>query len=204
MQWSEFGPYVLPHVIGCPEPVLIHHAKLATMNWCRKTLCLQKWLDPVNTIIGNHAIELDLDTGLQIVKIKQVHIDKRNITLLHQEKGRALASEGAELEQGVFLDSLNTLYILQTPEKAEPVTVYACLSTSMASTTFSDELAEHLSDIAYGVIASIQMLPKQAFTDTNSAMVNAGMFKSRVDSISAKVGRGMLSAKMHGGRLINF
>ncbi len=200
MNWAEFEPYVMPHVIGCPAPVLVHHAKIKTMEFCRRTLVWQKWLETVKTSKGIPFVELELDSGQQIIKIKQVHIDAKLTELLHPEQGRALALEKVESTPGVFLESANMLYVLPTPEAAVDVRVYACLTSTMTSSSFNDELAEHLSDIANGVIASIQMLPGQAFSNPNLGVVNASMFESRVKTIAAKVSRGLSAVRM-GGQL---
>ena len=29
MKWSDFGPYVLPHALGCPDPTMEQHVRLA-------------------------------------------------------------------------------------------------------------------------------------------------------------------------------
>lgn len=196
MQWSDFGPYVMPNVTGCPAPVLEHHAKLMAMNWCRKTLCWQKWLDDGRTTPGQPIIELDVDPGLHIIKVKQVHIDGKPVDLIHPLAGRAAATEGANSIESVFYDTNNTIYMVPTPTATLPVRVFAALTTSMASTSFPDELAEYVPDIAYGITASIQLLPKQAFSSPADAQTNAGMFRSRVETIAMKVGRGMMALHM--------
>lgn len=197
MQWSDFAPYVMPHVIGCPSPIMEHHAKLMTMNWCRKTLCWQKWLDDCRTVPGQPVIELDVEQGLHIVKVFQVHVGGRQIDMVHPQAGRAVAAEGQDDgAEAVFYDTNGTLYKLPTPTERLPVRVFAALTTSMGSSTFPDDLAEYVPDIAPGITASIQMLPKQVFSSPADAQTNSAMYRSRVETIAMKVGRGMLALRM--------
>ena len=49
MKWSDFGPYVLPHVIGCPDPTMEQHVRLAAIEFFRRTLSWREVLDAVLT-----------------------------------------------------------------------------------------------------------------------------------------------------------
>lgn len=58
MIWADFFPYVLPAVRGCPEPVAEHHIRLAAIDFCRRTLCWQQLLDPIEGEVGQVAFRL--------------------------------------------------------------------------------------------------------------------------------------------------
>ena len=39
MKWEDFGPFVLPYVVGCPLPTMVHHVRLAANEFCKRTKC---------------------------------------------------------------------------------------------------------------------------------------------------------------------
>ena len=65
MKWSDFSPYVLPHVIGCPDPTMEQHVRLAAIEFFRRTLSWREVLDSVLTD-GTERVELEAPTGAQV------------------------------------------------------------------------------------------------------------------------------------------
>ena len=73
MKWLDFSPYVLPYVIGCPDPTMEMHARLAAIEFFRRTLSWREVLDAVLTD-GTERVELELPSGAQVIKIKSVEV----------------------------------------------------------------------------------------------------------------------------------
>jgi len=197
MQWSEFGPYVHPFVIGCPEPVMIHHARLATIEWCRKTQCWVDWLDDLRTDGITNQIEIDPSANRLANKVKTVMVGGQKWGLKDAEYGIALSQHETQ-DRFCYTDDGKVLHVYPLQPAGLPVRIRASLTPTIKASAFDDALLDHLPDIAEGAIASIQRLPKQAFTDPADSAVHEANFRNRIKTIAAKVSRGFLSAHIAG------
>jgi len=196
MQWSEFNPYVAPYVIGCPDPLIEQHARLAAIEFCRRTSCWQKTLDPVVTDGVSNLVELENETGLQIIKIKAVSVDGRSHPVTDSSNGLKLARSGST-QNYCFTQDNKTLHISPLQVSGIAVQVDAVLAPSRTAATLDDVIgAEYLHDIALGAITSLMRLPKQPWTDYNAAGIYSTQFTSRIATVAAKVSRGFMAQKM--------
>lgn len=195
MQWSEFQPYVLPYVIGCPDPVLEHHARLKAIEFCRKTLCLTQELATVVADGVEHAYTLPAGTGLQIVKAKSLTVDGITWTLVPTIQGQELvASRSMQDFAFVTADGVLNVYPLQA--SGVDVVVTAAVTPTMTAASCPDGLIPYLQDIAHGVSASLMMIPAQVFTNPAHSQQEETAFNARIATVASKVARGMSSAKM--------
>jgi hypothetical protein len=196
MQWSEFGPYVMPHVTGCPEPVLIHHARLATIEWCRKTQCWIEWLDDLATDGLANEIEIDPSSNRLANKVKTVEVDGIEWGLVDPDYGITLASQESS-ERFCYTDDGKILNVYPLQAAGVKVRIRSTLTPTVTAITFDDALIDYLQDIAEGTIASIQRIPGQDFSNKEDSAIHETLFRSRIQTIALKVGRGRLAAKMH-------
>ena len=195
MNWSAFGPYVLPFVIGCPMPVLEHHARLAAIVFCRRTLCWTQRLDPVLTD-GTPYLDIESIFGAVIVKPKTVLVDGREWPLVSTQDGITLVSQEAS-GSFCFTEDGKKLSIYPIQPKGTSVVVRAAMAPSATTTTLHDDLSEYLQDIANGAIASIMRLPGQTFSNLDH-VIHEEMFRDRIKTIAAKVSRGYLNTRIAG------
>lgn len=193
MQWSDFGPYVHPYVIGCPEPVLHHHARLAAIEFCRKTLCWTKRLEMITTD-GFAEVEIEPDLQAMIVKTRQVLVGGRIWPLVTAEDGIAMAARDT-LEEFCFTENGQTLFIHPIQKAGTTVQVRAAMAPTLTAKALNVELDEYAQDIACGIVASIMRLPILA---NNDHAMHESMFRERIRTVAAKVGRGLLSARTGG------
>jgi hypothetical protein len=194
MQWIEFAPYILPYAGGCPEPLLELHTRLAAIDFCRRTLCDTRTLDPIQGFDQN-VVELDLPPETVIVKIKAVEVDTRDRAIVSPAMGRSYVRSKHPGEFCFTPDNRN-LHIYPAPTETVFVVPDVALMPSLQATGLLDEIAnEYMHDIAHGALARILMVPNQTFSDPNSAVVHANAFKARVNTIAAKIGRGIANSK---------
>lgn len=196
MQWSDFGPYVQPYVIGCPEPVLIHHARLATIEWCRRTQCWVEWLDDLRTDGKTNEIEIDPSLNRLANKVKTVMVDGKEWGQVSPEYGIALSQHDTHDRFCYTVDGkILNVYPLQLA--GLPVRIRATLTPTATAAAFDDALMDHLQDIAVGTVASIQRLPEQTFTNLQDSAIHESFFRDRIKTIAMKVGRGRMAAKLY-------
>lgn len=195
MKWSDFGPYVLPHVIGCPDPTMEQHVRLAAIEFFRRTLSWREVLDAVLTD-GTERVELEFPSGAQVIKIKSVEVAGREIPLVETSHGLELSRSSPGSEFSFTLDG-RVLLVYPLQAAGVPVVVEAAFAPSITSTTLQDALAyQHMQDIAQGAIASLKRVPNQTFSDLAGSPMHQAMFEARVSTIAAKHSRGVLAAKM--------
>lgn len=195
MQWSDFHPYVMPYVVGCPEPTMVHHARLATIEFCRKTLCLTKTQDECVSDGVTNSIDLFPDTGKQIIKVKSVTVDGKEWPLVTPAHGVELASSDST-DDFAFHSGIAAIEVYPLQAAGTSVVAVAAVAPTLSASTFDDELVPYMQDIALGVIASLQMVPAQEFTNPQHAQVSQAGFNARIYTIAAKIARGQAAAKM--------
>lgn len=195
MKWLDVSPYVLPYVIGCPAPTLEMHARLAGIEFFRRTLSWREVLDSIPAE-GSEFVELEAPMQTQIIKVKSVSVNGRDFPLVETTHGSELSRTETGREFAFTRDN-RTLVIYPIQAIGTPVVVEAALAPSITSSTLPDALAQHhMQDIAHGAIASLKRIPGQVFTDPAGAQEQQALFERRITTIAAKHSRGVMAAKM--------
>lgn len=195
MKWLDFSPYVLPHALGCPDPTMEQHVRLAAIEFFRRTLSWREVLDAVLTD-GTERVEVEAPSQAQIIKIKSVNVGGHEFPLVETSHGMELADTcpGREF---VFTHDGRTLSVYPVQAPGVMVAADAALAPSIASSTLPDALAQqHMQDIAHGAIASLKRFPGQPFTDPKGAQEQQALFERRISTIAAKHSRGLMAAKL--------
>lgn len=189
MQWADFSPYVLPYVIGCPYPTLELQAKLAAIEFCEKTKCWVKPLEPAQAY-GQHLLEVDASyERARIVDIQLVQVDGVEWPILDPEVGirRAQANDGRAFcfpaDGGVMIYPLQAV--------GTSVVVTASLVPTMAATSLNASLKSHIDAIANGAIARIMRIPGQPFTGDFSMF--EAIFREGIKTESSRLARGNIA-----------
>jgi hypothetical protein len=195
MRWRDFEPYVLPYVSGCPVPVLEHHARLAAIDWCRKTLVLQRELDEVLTDGETNQVSFDIPTGMQIVRPLEVTLDGRECTLVTPKLGRSYNRTYCQQDY-CYTDDNATLNVYPLQPIDVPVVVVAALMPALdTSVSIDPDVAgEYANDIALRIIASISALPD--IGNRQQAIDKEAEYLARRMTVAAKVSRGTAAAKL--------
>lgn len=195
MLWSEFSPYVLPYVSGAPDPLIAHHVRLAAIDFCRRTSCYQASLDPIASD-GTVLVEIEADTGLQIIKIKAVAVNGKDYPLVDSAGGLKLARANSP-QDFCFTQDNQILQVYPAPAAGVTVVLDAILAPTLTATGLINAVANaYMQDMAMGAIASLQRVPNQPFTDLNSSALMQAQYQARVSTTAAKVARGLMGGKM--------
>ena len=195
MKWSDFSPYVLPYVTGCPHPVMDQHVKLAAIDFFRRTLSYRQVLEPVVTE-GTALVPLEAPMDTQIIKIKSVTVGDSDFPLVEAAHGLELSRTNPGREFAFTQDG-RTLVVYPIQRSGLEVVADAAVAPSITSSTLDDAQAmQHMQDIAHGAVASIKRIPGQPFSDLAGSPVHQAMFEARVSTVAAKHSRGVMAAKM--------
>lgn len=197
MLWRDFAPYVVPFVIGAPMPVLEHHARLIAIDWCQKTGCWTRDLDAEIADGLTHTIDIVAPSS-QIAVVRPIAV-----SVAGKERDLVTPRDGQRFVRSqhpgdfCFTPDNRVLHVYPLEQAGTEVVVTAMLKPALdRSSGLDDEIAtQYANDIAWGIIASIQRLPKQDFSDPASARDHQTMYEDRRSTIAAKIARGIAAAK---------
>lgn len=190
MKWADFGPYVLPYVIGCPYPTLELQVKLAAIEFCEKTKCWVKPLEPAQTY-GQHLLEVDASyERARIVDIQRVQVGGVAWPIVDPADGiwRAQADDG----RAFCFPATSGVMIYPLQPNGTSVVVTASLVPTLDATSLDASMYEHIEAIANGAIAKIMRIPGQPFT--GDAGTFEAMFREGIRSESSRLARGNIAA----------
>lgn len=195
MKWSDFSSAVMPYVIGCSDPLLEQHARIAAIEFCRRTLCFQRLLDE-SFSDGTPLVEIEMPADAQLVKIKSVQVRDRDWMLVDPIHGMELARADSMIDF-CFTQDNKTLMVYPAQPNQTPVRVVAALMPTHTARGLDDAVAsQFMYDIVPGIIASLMRVPGQPFSNPRDSMVHQGQFEARIRTVAGKVGRGHSAAKM--------
>ena len=200
MIWSDFYSRVLPSVPGCPNPALDLHIRQAAIDFCRRTLCWVRTLDPVEANGMDIRFDLDLPSQTQAVKLMAVAVNGREYLLVDTQRGLQLVRQGSGADFSFTQDKL-TLDVHPLRARGDSIEVDMALAPSFnASSIETDVASPHTQEIAQGALATLQMMAGVAWSDPGLAAANKALFNQRVATVAMHFARGQGAAKLVSSR----
>lgn len=171
MKWSDFSPYVMPYVIGCPMPLMEAHVRDAAIEFMQETKCWVRTLDPELT---GATADVDLSPDSAMARIFDVH---------------SVKVDGVETE---FTVSPDFTFVTIKPIRDAGIGVVSTVAQVLKddATQLPDEFKHYARHIAHGAIASIKRLPGQPFSSPDDA--DEMRFRARIRTESARLARGLV------------
>jgi hypothetical protein len=178
MTLDGFLPFVLPEVIGCPDPIARSAVVLAAAEFCRKTMAWNEVQDPVKLLEGESNYELDVPSESYANSVLEIFIGSRQlkgvtIDALQYELPGWYTAQAAEpdyynsvVERGVV-----TVY----PQPTNVTTLFGMVMRvayvpNTNSTTLPDFLGQrHTDTIAAGAKARLMTMPNQSYSNAGLA-----------------------------------
>ena len=184
MIWSDFYSWVLPSVPGCPNPTLDLHIRQAAIEFCRRTLCWVRTLDPVEANGMDIRFDLDLPSQTQAVKLMAVAVNGLEYLLVDTQRGLQLVRQGSGADFSFTQDKL-TLDVHPLRGRGDSIEVDMALAPSFnASSIETDVASPYVQEIAQGALATLQMMPGVAWSDPGLAGINKAVFSQRVATVA--------------------
>jgi hypothetical protein len=199
---SNFYPYVLPEVPGCPEISVDVALRSSLIEFCEKSLVIQRDHDPLTVVAGVVDYDFEPPTGSLVIKVMKAWYKSEELIPLAPDE-----VEDAELYNRSFSDA-NTAgsqprYILQKDERtfslypipdanvANGLTMRVAYKPSRTASSFEDVLFEDYAEvIAAGAKARLMMSPGKTYTNPQLAVAMMDMFGRGVNTARSRAGRG--------------
>ena len=187
---SDFYPYVMIDVPGCPEVVVDTALRSSMIEFCEKSLAVQRDLDPVTVVAGTLDYDLEPPTDQKVVKLLRVWYKTTELTptapddVTKPEVYNRLFSgantTGAEPRTYVQKDDITfSVYPLPLETAANALTIRAALKPSRSATTFEDVLFEDYAEvIANGAKYRLLGMPGKPWMSGPAAAAAMTMFIS--------------------------
>ncbi len=176
-QLSDFAPYVLPYVVGCPEPLMEQHVRDTCIDFCSRTSIIQLALDPIDALQGQIECDLDTPNGTITHLILEAWYEGRPLGQFKSGDTSSTAEAfnllfaGADVYGGtpksVQLTPTNTFMFDVAPfaDSIAGVTMKVALKPTRTTTTVDDLLFNDYADtIGQGTVSRLMRLPGQTFS----------------------------------------
>ena len=173
MRLLDAAPWVLPHVIGCPDPVLEHHLRASTQRLCAQAGVWMETDDgqPVTASTPEYDIELP-SRDAALIRIRTAWLDGAPLQHCRADDMQTLAQGPARgfLHRAGSL----TLHLIGQPANGQTLQIRTVLTPAHTARTIPDGLAEqHMAAIAAGAISSLMLLPGQTWSNPALGVAHA-------------------------------
>jgi len=188
MKTESFYPYVLPEVIGCPDPTVNQAIVSAAAEFCRETLSWTEIQDPVSLVNGEHNYELDVPSQAYALTVRDVWLGIRRLQPITMQALQVLMPTwqtatgsvpthfNSATERGLIRVFPIPNDVLATDPK---LVIRAAYVPVLNATTIPDFLGQrHVEVIAAGAKARLMVIPGTAWSNPGLA----GIYRTQFDA----------------------
>lgn len=181
--WSDFVALISPRTQGCADIVIEFEARKAAIEFCEKTLCHQRVLSGVTTVVGQ-ADYTFTQANEVIERLLAARLDTEPLEILSDHHLDWTPTQGNGSSWAVTLKSSTSVTLFPPPRSnAIPLQIRAAMRPSRAATSIDDDLFERYADaIADGAVARICVTPNRAYTDLAAAADAGARFQEAIAS----------------------
>ncbi|MDB5885020.1 MAG: hypothetical protein JWR74_1191 [Polaromonas sp.] len=176
--WTDFYPYILIYLPGCPYPVVDQALLLASMEYFDKSLAWKEWLDPVQTLAGVNEYDFEITPSQQeIVQLCAATTDGDDLPLALPDELPSDWQTGYG-KPGIFTRDRRSFWLTETPVAAgQFIKTEVTLKPSLTATGIPDELfAHHAQAIAFGAAGQVMTIAGEPFTNAGLSLYFRGQF----------------------------
>lgn len=207
--YDDFLPYVLPDTPGCPEVTAIQAIRSSAIDFCERSLVLQRDHDPVTVVKG--IVDYDFDPPLAntlVTKLMRAWFERDEVEIVAPDMvgdvtvynalfANANPMTGKTMQ--IIQKDERTFSVLPKPDKTyqNALTMRVALKPTRASTTCEDVLFEDYAEfIAHGAKARLCMTPGKSYTNPDVAALGNVMFTQGVNRALQRAVRGHTRAAL--------
>lgn len=205
---TDFYPYVLPEVPGCPEPTVDIALRSALIEFCEKTLVIQRDLDPVTVVKGITDYDIDppasqLVSRLMRVWYKDVELAPTAPDNVHNAEVYNTLFTGADKERSdprMFIqkdERTFSIYPIPKDTVANGLTIRAALKPTRNAETVEDVLFEDYAEtVAHGAKYRLLSMASKPWTNGPAASLALAAFNSGINVARQRASRGHTRADL--------
>lgn len=199
---DSFVRYVAPDVMGAPEVAILTALQGSVVDFCEKSLVLQRDHDPITAIAGLTDYELDPPDNHLAVKIMRAWFNSTELEPLAPDSVSDPAIynrffSGASSINGtprqILQKDERSFSLWPAPEKTESnaITIRLALKPKRDAEKVDDVLYEDWAEVvAAGAKARLMMSTGQPYFNAQMAGVNMAAFQQGVNNARSRAVRG--------------
>ena len=201
---DEFLPYVLPDCQGCSDVGAQSAVISAAIDFCRRSLILQRDHDPIS--VRSYHADYDLEPPDQMLVAKVMKAWFRRMVIVPvapddmDDPGAynpAIASTGPPSHYIMKDERTLTLWPMPIADEANALTLRVALRPTRSATFLEDALFEDWVDvIAAGAKAALQSTPGKGYTNPAQAKYNDDLFKAGTNRAMVEANKGHTRANL--------
>ena len=207
---SDFLPYVLPHVPGCPEPVAEFQLRLAAIEFCERTRC---WRHTVQVEVSQNNRTASAPAFSTIHEFEAATFNGSPLipTSWTESEPTELTGQDAPTGMPKFITQISPGLVSIMPLRAGTLRLSLFLKPSNGNAfgidpadPFRDAnnvvpafmLAQHADALAQGALSRLHELPNEAFTNPQKADLCRMRFNRACDTAHAASLKGQQRAPL--------
>jgi len=199
---SDFYPYVLPEIPGCPEITADVALRASLIEFCEKTLIVQRDHDPITVIANKTDYDLEPPTGQLVTKIMRAWYRDQKLDPLVPDSVEAATVYNslfanasvtkADPRQFLHKDERTiTVYPFPKETVANALTLRVAYKPSRKATVFDDVLYEDYAEgIAHGAKYRLLGMANKPWTNGPAALTALTLFNAAVNVARSRATRG--------------
>ena len=166
MKLDDFFPYILPEVLGCPDPSVRLAIVNAALTFCRDTLSWTETQDPIELTDDESIYDLDAPAGANVYTIRDAWCNK------HRLEPKSMGEISLLMPDFMLNVSSEPLFYNMSSDKRQirvfpiprgatsPLVLRVAYIPVFGANTLPDYLAiEHINVIAAGAKSSLMLMP---------------------------------------------
>lgn len=205
---SDFYPYVLPEVPGCPEPTVDIALRSSLIEFCEKTLVIQRDLDPVTVVRGIVDYDIDPPTDQLVTRLMRVWYKDYELSPMAPDNvgdaevyNRLFAGADTERADPRFFIQKDerTFTIYPIPKDTVPngLTLRAAFKPTRAAEDIEDALFEDYAEtIAHGAKFRLLSMASKPWTNGPGASIALAAFNGGINVARQRATRGHTRADL--------
>ena len=194
MDWTAFGPLILPYATTCSVPLMRQHARLAAIEFLAYTKAWQADLAPIVADGVLTAFPMVVPTGAKVENLLSVVITDAlgNVTeaSVKNDGDRArLARRSTDLLAST--PDRASLFVTPVQPLAASIVAKVALKPTQSAASIPDEVFEQFGpQIAKGALAALTSMADKPWTDPTTARISYAEFINAKAVTARKVERG--------------
>ena len=199
---TAFLDYVMPHVPGCTVEMALLEVKNTIIDFCEKSLIIQRDHDPVTLVQGQIDYDFEPPTGYLVSRVMKAWYKTKELSPMSPDE-----IQNAEVYNRMFTgadvgqtdprqfmqkdERTYTVYPIPAETAKNALTMRVALKPTRASSTIEDVVYEDYAEvIGHGVKARLMMSPGKPYTNPQGAVASLGMYQSGLNTARQRAVRG--------------
>jgi hypothetical protein len=187
--YEEFFPYVMTEVAGVPEPVAIMAIRNTCIDFCEKSLILNRDHDPVTIVQGITDYDLEPPRGYLVVKVMRAWLDNRELSPSAPDfvtdaavYNRLYASyqSAPNMPQTYIQKQERSITVWPVPDRKykNGLTLRVALKPTRSSTEIEDLVFEDYAEtIGHGAVFRLMSSVGKPYTNLDMAAVHKSLYE---------------------------